>query len=136
MITGREPNIVAWMEPAERDKRLAKERAATRRYELDEQKKFGAWLRKMRKAGVLNYLWPRSDKATTIQKGHWDFTIWLPKGVELRMEFKAPKGRFSPEQEQTIALMETLGHPVLIIHDAAQAERQVQFQFSLIRGIQ
>lgn len=115
------------MEPQERDKRLAAQRRAIGRYELAEQKKFGGWLRKMRKAGLLNFLWPRSDKATTIQVGHWDFTVWLPKGIELRMEFKAPGGKCSPEQEATIALMESLGHPVLIITDALQAERQVEF---------
>jgi hypothetical protein len=127
MIRGDEPNIVARMEPAEQAKRLARERAAIRGYELEQQKEFGAWLRRKRKAGLLNYLWPRTDKATTIQVGHWDFTIWLPNGRELRMEFKAPvRGKCSPEQEETIALMAKLGHPVLIINDAGQAQRLVE----------
>ena len=126
MITGREPNIVACMEPREQAKRLASERRAIARNEIAEQKQFGAWLRKQRKAGRLNYLWPRSDKATTIQVGHWDFTIWLPSGRELRMEFKVPGGACSPEQEETIALMATLGHPVLLINSAARAQSLVE----------
>lgn len=127
MITGHEPNIVACMEPAEQAKQLARQRAAIRRYELDEQKDFAARLRKLKKTGALNYLWPRTDKATTIQVGHWDFTIWLPKGIELRMEFKAPGSKRTPEQEQVAALMESLGHPVLLITSSEEAQRQLNF---------
>ena len=126
MITGREPNIVARMEPREQARRLAAQRRAIARNEIAEQKEFGAYLRKQRKCGKLNYLWPRSDKATTIQVGHWDFTIWLPKGRELRMEFKAPGGMCSPEQEETIALMASLGHPVLLIDSADRARSLVE----------
>lgn len=135
MIRGDEPNIVACMEPAEQGKRLAKRQRAIRGYELGQQKEFGAHLRKMKKAGLLNYLWPRSDKPTTIQVGHWDFTVWLPNGVELRMEFKAPGRKRTPEQEEIAALMDRLGHPVMLVTDAADALRQVEFQLALIRMI-
>lgn len=128
MITGHEANIVACMEPVPASKtQLAKARRATSRYELEQQKLFGAFLRKLKKAGQLNYLWPRTDKATTIQVGHWDFTVWLPCGKELRFEFKAPGAKCSAPQQETIALMERLGHPVLIVTEAAEAERQVRF---------
>lgn len=132
MITGREPNIVARMDgsPEQAKAIAARERENVRR-ETDEQKLFCAYLRRQRKAGRLNYLWPRSDKATTIQVGHWDFTVWLQNGRELRMEFKAPGGKCSPEQEQTIALMANLGHPVLVITDAAQAQRIVEIAITL-----
>jgi hypothetical protein len=131
MIRGDEPNIVACMEPPERDKRLAKRHRAIAGYELAEQKKFAGWLRKMRKASLLNYLWPRTDKATTIQVGHWDFTIWLPGGRELRMEFKAPGGKCSLEQQQTIALMAKLEHPVLLMDSAAKAQSLVEIALDL-----
>jgi hypothetical protein len=131
MIRGDEPNIVACMEPRERDKRLAKQRRAIAGYELEEQKKFAGWLRKMRKAGRLNYLWPRTDKATTIQVGHWDFTVWLPKCRELRMEFKGPRGVVSPKQAETIALMAKLEHPVLLIDSAAKAQSLVEIALDL-----
>lgn len=115
----------------EQAKAIATRERENARRETDEQKLFGAYLRKQRKVGKLNYLWPRSDKATTIQVGHWDFTVWLSSGRELRMEFKAPGGKCTPEQEETIALMARLGHPVLIITTAEQAKRIVELAMAV-----
>ena len=130
MITGREPNIVACMEPAEQAKALAAERRAIARNEIVEQKKFAGWLRRERTAGRLYFLWPRSDKATTIQVGHPDFTIWLPNGRTLLMEFKAPGGTRSPAQEDAAALLAHLGHPVLLIYSAEQAQDVVRLHLT------
>jgi VRR-NUC domain len=126
VITGREPNIVACMGPVEQAKALAAERRAIARNEIAEQKKFYGWLRKERKAGRLYFLWPRSDKATTIQVGHPDFTVWLPNGRTLLMEFKAPGGKRSPAQEEASTLLDSLGHPVLLIYSAEQAQAIVE----------
>jgi hypothetical protein len=121
MITGREPNIVARMAPAEQAKVLAPQRRAIARRELDEQKLFAGWLRKWKKEGALHYVWPRGDKRSTIAIGHPDFSVWLPCGRTALFEFKFPGGKFSVEQEQTIELLRSLGHHVHILGAASQA---------------
>jgi hypothetical protein len=127
MITGREPNIVACMALAEQAKVLARERKAELRRELDEQKQFAGILRKLKKQGEqLHYVWPRGDKRSTIQIGHPDFSIWLPNGRTALFEFKLSSGRFSLEQEETIALLRNLGHHVCIVASALEAERIVK----------
>lgn len=123
MITGREPNIVARMAPAEQAKVLARERRAIARRELDEQKSFAAILRKLEKRGALHYVWPRSDKRSTIAPGHPDFSVWLAGGRTALFEFKLASGRFSEEQEKTIELLSSLGHYVWVVGSALEAER-------------
>ena len=129
MITGREPNIVARMENSSpiKAKALRRTNAEIARREIDEQKSFYAWLRKQRKADRLCFLWPRSDKATTIQVGHPDFSIWLKGGRTLLLEFKAPFGQLSPEQQQTKELFDRLEHLYLVVHTARQAIDIVEF---------
>jgi hypothetical protein len=123
VITGREPNIVACMSPVEQAKVLASERRAIARRELDEQKCFAAILRKLKKAGLLHYVWPRGDKRSTIAIGHPDFSVWLPCGHAMLLEFKLPGGTFSTEQKDTIELLRSLGHHVLVVANAQEAER-------------
>ena len=125
MITGREPNIVARMSVAEQAKVLASGRRAIARRELDEQKTFAGILRKLKRAGQLHYVWPRGDKRSTIQIGHPDFSVWLPHSGTAFFEFKAESGRFSTEQTQAIELLKSLGHLVLIVATAREAERFV-----------
>jgi hypothetical protein len=125
MITGREPNIVACMAKAEQAKVLAAEQRAIARREVDEQKQFAAILRKLKKEGKLHYVWPRGDKRSTIQIGHPDFSIWLPGGRTALLEFKLPGGKFSPDQEQTIELLRSLGHYVCVVTFSDEAERIV-----------
>jgi hypothetical protein len=125
MITGREPNIVACMAKAEQAKVLQREHKAIARRELDEQKQFAAILRKLKKQGRLHYVWPRGDKRSTIALGHPDFSIWLPGGRTALLEFKLPGGKFSPEQEQSIELLRSLGHYVCVVTHSDQAERIV-----------
>jgi hypothetical protein len=126
VITGREPNIVACMEPAEQAGALAAERRAIARNEIAEQKKFYGWLRRMRRQGKLWFINPRSDKRSTITVGHPDFSVWLPNGRTLLMEFKAPGGKRSPAQEEASTLLDSLGHPVLLIYSAEQAQAIVE----------
>lgn len=125
MITGREPNIVACMAPAEQAKVLGRERKAVARREVDEQKQFAGILRRLKKQGELHYVWPRGDKRSTIQIGHPDFSIWLANGRTALFEFKLASGRFSVEQEETIVLLRNLGHHVCIVASALEAERIV-----------
>jgi hypothetical protein len=122
MISGREPNIVACMAPAEQAKVLASEIRAIDRRELDEQKCFAGILRKLKKQGRLHYVWPRGDKRSTIAIGHPDFSVWLPLGRIVLFAFKLPGGRFSTEQKQTIELLGNLGHHVCIVSTAKEAE--------------
>jgi hypothetical protein len=122
MITGREPNIVACMAKAEQAKVLVSEQRAIARREVDEQKLFAGWLRKLKKARKLHYVWPRGDKRSTIAIGHPDFSIWLPNGQSALFEFKLPGGRFSPEQAETLQLLQSLRHPVWNVSSADQAE--------------
>jgi hypothetical protein len=123
MITGREPNIVACMAPAEQAKVLARERKAELRRELDEQKQFAGWLRRLKTRGALHYVWPRGDKRSTIQIGHPDFSVWLDNGRTAFFEFKLPNGTLTPEQKQTIDLLHSLDHQVWIVADSSAAER-------------
>jgi len=125
MITGREPNIVACMAQSEQAKVRRSETRAIARRELNEQKQFAAVLRKLKKQGRLHYVWPRGDKRSTIAIGHPDFSIWLPEGRTALFEFKLPGGKFSPEQEETIGLLESLSHYVYIVTNACEAERIV-----------
>jgi hypothetical protein len=122
MITGREPNIVACMAKAEQAKVLASEQRAIARRELDEQKQFAAILRKLKKQDKLHYVWPRGDKRSTIAIGHPDFSVWLPDGRTALLEFKLPGGKFSPEQAETMQLLQSLRHPVWTVSSADQAE--------------
>ena len=69
---------------------------------------------------------PRSDKATTIRKGHPDWTLFLPGGRVVLMEMKVPGGSFSSEQLGAIGLLEELDHQVWIPDSAHQAIEIVQ----------
>jgi hypothetical protein len=132
MITGREPNIVACMAPHEQAKVLARERRAIARRELDEQKLFAGFLRKLKKQGRLHYVWPRGDKRSTIAIGHPDFSIWLPDRRTAFFEFKLASGKFSLEQEETIELLGRLGHPVCVVSNSLEAERMVSVLLDVI----
>jgi hypothetical protein len=133
MITGREPNIVARMAPAEQARMLQREHRAIARRELDEQKLFAGWLRRLKTHGALHYVWPRGDKRSTIAVGHPDFSVWLPDGMTALFEFKLPGGRVSPEQEQTLELLQSLGHYVYVVYCSTDAERIVM---ALITNVQ
>jgi len=125
MITGREPNIVSRMAQAEQAKVLAREHRANARRELDEQKEFAGYLRRLKNKRALHYVWPRGDKRSTIAIGHPDFSVWFKEGHSAFFEFKGERGKFSIEQEQTIELLQSLDHLVFVVASAEQAERIV-----------
>jgi hypothetical protein len=133
MINGREPNIVARMAPAEQARVLRREHRAIARRELDEQKVFAGWLRRLKTHGALHYVWPRSDKRSTIAVGHPDFSVWLPGGQTALFEFKLPGGKVSPEQEETLELLRSLGHYVYIVYCSNDAERIVTTLISIAK---
>lgn len=133
MISGREPNIVACMEPQEQAKALAKEHRALVRNERKEQNLFAAWLSLQRDAGKLWFINPRSDKPTTIALGHPDFSIWLSAGRSLLMEFKLPGGTFSKEQREALRRLQLLAHPVVIVATHEDAIRIVQGHLNAMR---
>jgi hypothetical protein len=97
-----------------------------RRRETQEQKIFNAWLNIKLGERKLYPLNPRSDKPTTIRKGHPDYTIFLPNARVLLMEMKVDGGVLSPEQVQSIELLSDLGYPVKLPHSASEAITQVR----------
>jgi hypothetical protein len=97
-----------------------------RRKETEEQRVFNAWLKNKfdeRKVYSIN---PRSDKATTIRKGHPDYTIWLPGARMLLLEMKVDGGVLSPEQIQCIELLSDLGFAVELPGSASEAIQSVR----------
>jgi hypothetical protein len=75
---------------------LTSEEAAAKerlRLERDDQKGYAGWLN----SHEIYYLWSRTDKATTIQPGHPDFTIFH-RGLVLFGEFKRCGNKQSPDQ--------------------------------------
>ena len=130
-ITGREPNIVACMSPAEQAKQLAAERRAIGKREKVEQKLFRSWLELQRGAGNLRYVNPFSHKPSTIEEGHPDFSIWLKGGQTVLIEMKAEGGTLSPAQKQAALEFNALGHPVFIAWNHVQAINIVQLHLSV-----
>jgi hypothetical protein len=134
MITGFEPNIVRCMAGVDQAKHLAKQRAAEAKHaaevEKTEQQLFLKYLRSQRAAGRLWFINPRSDKASTIEPGHPDYTIWI-KGKVFEIEMKASGGKLSPEQEIAISFLQELDSDVWIAWSAKEAENIVESYLSV-----
>jgi VRR-NUC domain len=96
------------------------------RREAKEQKIFNAWLNIKLRERKLYSVNPRSDKATTIRKGHPDYTIFLPAGQMLLMEMKVAGGVLSKEQIECIEFLSDLGFVVTIPDSASEAITQVR----------
>lgn len=129
MITGREPNILKHLSPEEQAKLTAEERRAIAKCERVEQKLFRSWLGLQREADKLRFINPRTDKPSTIEEGHPDFTIFLKGGRTLLIEMKVEGGKLSPAQEQAILEFTELEHPVFIAWNHVQAIKHVQLHF-------
>jgi hypothetical protein len=131
MITGREPNILRRLAPTDQERLLAKEREAERKYlaqkEKIEQQLFNKWLKEQREAGKLYFLNPRSDKPSTIQPGHPDYTIWTRSIPPILIEMKVAGGELSAEQQQAISELEHLEHAVWVAWNHHEAMRIVEF---------
>lgn len=91
------------------------------RREREEQKIFNTWLNVKLAERKLYPINPRSDKASTIRRGHPDYTIFLPNARMLLLEMKVQGGILSADQIQCIGLLAELGCEVEIPHSAAQA---------------
>ena len=89
--------------------------------ERQEQGKFAAWLKTQWSAGLLWYIWQRTDKKATGTIGQPDFGVFLGGGRSYLVEFKAPGGELTPPQRATLALLEGLGHSWAICQSAAEA---------------
>jgi hypothetical protein len=89
--------------------------------EIQEQKIFNSWLNRQLAERKLYTINPRSDKASTIRRGHPDYTIFLPNARVLLLEMKVQDGILSADQIQCIGLLAELGYEVEIPHSAAQA---------------
>jgi len=131
MITGREPNIIRCMDPAQRELALADERKAIARREKMEQRLFSSWLKLQRGHGHLWFINPQANKASTIEPGHPDYTIFLKRGRVVLIEMKVEGGKLSPEQEQATLVLETLDHPVHICWSHVGAINVVQLYMSV-----
>jgi hypothetical protein len=129
MISGYEPNIQRCMDPTVRWKLQEKQRTAEIKHAAEvekiEQQIFLKYLRSQRAAGRLWFINARSDKASTIEPGHPDFTIWI-KGKVFEIEMKAVGGKVSPEQETAIAALQHLDSDVWIAWSAAEAQKIVE----------
>ena len=131
MITGREPNILKCL-PAEEQARItAAERRAIAKCERTEQKLFRSWLMLQKAAGRLRFVNPRTDKPSTIELGHPDFTIFIKGGRTLLVEMKVEGGELSHEQEEAILEFAQLEHPVFIAWNHVQAIHHVQLNLSV-----
>lgn len=137
MITGREENILRCLAPEVRAKELAAQYAAERKYsakiEKTEQKLFSKWLKPFREQGLLYWINPRSDKPSTIECGHPDYTIWI-KGIPqpVLIEMKAAGGELAGDQVLVIAELEALGQHVYVTWNHVQAINIVQFYLSFV----
>lgn len=103
----------------------ATERAIGRR-EIEEQKIFNTWLNVKFAERKLYPINPRSDKASTIRRGHPDYTIFLPKARVLLLEMKVTGGQFSKDQLGCIELLHELGYRVEIPWNASEAIKVVK----------
>lgn len=136
MITGREPNILRCLAPEVRARELAAQHKAERTYsakvEKTEQKLFSKWLKPLREQRLLYWINPRSDKPSTIEPGHPDYTIWI-KGIPqpVLIEMKAAGGELASEQELVIGELEALGQHVYVAWNHVQAINIVQFYLSV-----
>jgi hypothetical protein len=136
MITGREPNIRRCLAPEVRAKELAAQRKAELEYcakvEKTEQKLFSKWLKDLRQKGKLYWINPRSDKPSTIEPGHPDYTIWI-KGIPqpVLIEMKVAGGELASDQVLVIGELEALGQHVYVAWNHVQAENIIQFYLSV-----
>ena len=125
MITGREENIIRRMAPVDQQKESVKARKAELEYianvEKTEQAFFSKWLNEQRAAGKLYYINARSDKPSTIEPGHPDYTIWIDWVPPILIEMKAASGTLSLKQQQVIGELEHLHHGVWIAWNRHQA---------------
>jgi hypothetical protein len=94
--------------------------------EIKQQKILNNWLNLQLAERKLWPINPRSDKATTIRRGHPDYTIFLPKGRLLLMEMKVTGGVLSEEQLTAIGILSELGHEVAIPASAHDSISLVQ----------
>lgn len=138
MISGPlPPNILRCLPPEVQVEELAAQRQAERRFiaksEKVEQRRFTKWLKEERATGRLYFINPRSDKASTIEVGHPDYTIWLKDyPVTVFIEMKAAAGEISSEQEQVHVELQRLGNHVhvYVAWNSLQAKNIVQFYLS------
>jgi hypothetical protein len=89
--------------------------------ELKQQKILNNWLNLRLAERKLWPINPRSDKASTIRRGHPDYTVFLPGSQVLLMEMKVTGGTLSAVQLDAIGILSELGHEVRIPNSAYQA---------------
>jgi VRR-NUC domain-containing protein len=87
--------------------------------EKHEQDKFRAWLR----MHEVYEITPRSDKRSTIKKGHPDHSLFHFQARVQFIEMKAPSGILSADQLERIAELKARGHDVQICYSAEDAIR-------------
>jgi hypothetical protein len=88
--------------------------------ELKQQKILNNWFNQRLAERKLWPINPRSDKASTIRRGHPDYTVFLPRGQMLLMEMKVAGG------VTAIGILSELEHEVIIPASAYEAIRLVE----------
>jgi len=72
-------------------------------------------------------------RATGMTAGHPDLTIFLPGGKVAMIENKNAEGRLRPEQKTRHAELAAIGHTVVVVKAATEAEA-AERAVSLVRG--
>jgi VRR-NUC domain len=76
----------------------------------------------------LDYVHPRMDKRTTVQKGVFDFLVWF--GPKLAwVELKTDNGRLSEEQKEFLARQTVKHTPAFVAHSYEAAVKFIQDVF-------
>jgi len=88
-----------------------------RKQEIPEQKTFATELDRRE----ILYLRPRSDKKSTIRKGAPDFTVFIPLGKVIFLEFKAPGAKQTPDQIEFMNAARKAGYRYEVAYSALEA---------------
>jgi hypothetical protein len=100
----------------------AKIQRGLRLREKHEQDKFREWLR----MHEVYEITPRTDKRSTIKRGHPDHSLFHFEARVQFIEMKAPGGTLSADQLQRIAELKARGHDVQICYSADDAIQAVR----------
>lgn len=90
--------------------------------ELQHHAAFSAYLKKQ---GIL-HIHARTDQKSGIAVGWPDYSLFLPGGKTLLIEFKQKGKKPTAEQQATIDQLKGLGHDVRVLYDAESAIRYLE----------
>ena len=107
--------------------RLETESKAEAKAEKEMHEQFTSWLR----VKALPFVHSRMDRKSTIQEGWPDFTVILPDGRVMCIEFKMPGKALDSEQVKRFAELAQVKCPALVCYSFTEAMHAVLKQFVL-----